>query len=203
MAAIDWTPVEEAEQERTLTGYKVALLEAAKILDERLQEERVPGKTYAERLESAKLHLTRPNDVTKASAYVEGLRGGVTGGLTKERAKTYLQTFRQAVADMNELSQVRDSFIGQAKLYIGLLRGKQRWLLRALIGLGAFFFGVLFLAHTTPGEILVTGVVGLVDLFFGVIVGILLALGVLLAVILGTAIYLSRQGGRVRGEDEE
>lgn len=202
--AIDWTPVEEAEKENTVSGYKLALLESAKILEERLGDERVPGRTFAERVGAAQLHFTRPADVTKAMAYVEGLRHGVTGGLTKERAKVYLQSLRQAVADLNDLAQSRDSFPAQVKLYLGLLKGKQRWLLRGLVGLGIFFFGVLILADTTPGQLLVTGIVALVHLFFGLIVAILIALGVMVAVILGTAVYLGRQrGGRVRGEDEE
>jgi hypothetical protein len=203
-SSIDWTAVEEAEAEKTVTGYKLALLEAAKLLDERLQAERVPGRSFAERVQAAHFHFTKPNQVNRAAAYVEGLRSGVTGGLTKDRAKTYLQDFRQGVADMNDLSQSRDSAAAQARLYLGLLKGRQRWLLRGLIGLGGFLVVVLILADTKVGQVLVDGVVGLVHGLFGLIVALLIALGAVLLVVLGTAVYLDRhRSGRVRGEDEE
>lgn len=204
MSTIDWTAVEEAESEKTITGYKLALLEAAKLLDERLQAEKVPGKTFAERVQAAHFHFTQPEKLNRAATYVEGLRSGVTGGLTADRAKTYLQDFRQGVADMNDLSQSRDSFGAQAKLYLGMLKGKQRWLLRGLIGLGGFLLVVLVLADTSAGQWLVDGIVGLVHGLFGLIIVILIGLGSVLAVILGTAVYLDRtRKGRVRGEDEE
>jgi uncharacterized membrane protein len=204
MSTIDWTAVEEAEAEKTLTGYKVALLEAAKLLDERLQAERVPGRTFAERVQAARFHFTKPDELNRAAVYVEGLRSGVTGGLAKDRAKTYLQSFRQGVADMNDLSQARDSVGAQVRLYLGLLKGRQRWLLRGLIGLGGFIVVVLILADTAPGQFLVNGIVDLVHGFFGLLVALLIALGAVLLVVLGTAVYLDRhRSGRVRGEDEE
>lgn len=204
MATIDWTPVEEAEAEKTLAGYKVALIEATKILEQRLREERVPGRTGSERLAAAHLHLTKPAAAEKAHSYVMNLRHGHTGGLTMERAKIYLQSLRQAVADLNDLSQARDSFIAQLKLYVGLLRGRQRWLVRLLFGLAGFLVLVLFLADTTPGQVLVTGIVTGVHLFFSAILLLLLVIALSVLAVLGTAIYLDRQGrGRIKEEDEE
>lgn len=203
MATIDWTPVEEAEAENTVSGYKIALLEAAKLFEQRMADEKIPGRTPADRLEAVKLHLTRPADVTRAYSYVTRLRGGTTGALTKERAKAYIQSFRQAVADLNDLTQQRDSFVAQFKLALGTLKSKQFWLIRALIGLGVFFALVLFLADTAPGQALVAVTVGFVHLFFSWIVGLLIGIALLVVVVVGTALYLDRRGGTVRGEDEE
>lgn len=204
MATIDWTPVEEGEAEKTIAGYKVALLEAAKIFEQRMADERIPGKTAADRLASVQLHLTRPADVTKAYSYVTRLREGHTGALTKERAKAYIQSFRQAVADLNDLSQARDSFPAQVRLYLGLLRGKQKWLVRALLGLGGFILIVLFLADTTPGQVLVTGTVAFVHLFFSWIIALLIAIALIVLVVLGTAVYLDRKsGGKVTIEEDD
>lgn len=203
MATIDWTPVEEAESEGTVSGSKIALLEAAKLFEQRMEDERIPGRTPADHLEAVKLHLTRPADVTKAYSYVQRLRRGTTGALTTERAKSYIQSFRQAVADLNDLSQSRDSFGAQFKMALGVLRGKQGWLVRGLAGLGTFFILVLFLADTTPGQVLVTGMVGFVHLFFSWIIGVLVGIALLVFVVVGTALYLDRRGGRVRGEDDD
>ena len=205
MATIDWTPIEEAESENTISGYKVALLEAAKIFEERMAEERIPGKTPGEKLEAVQFHLTRSADVVKAYSYVQRLRSGSTGALTKERAKAYIQSFRQAVADLNDLSQSRDSLPAQAKMYLGLLKGKQVWLVRALIGIGGFFLIVLFLADTPPGQALVSGSVAFVHLFFSWIIALLIAIALIVLVVLGTAVYLNRKtgGGKVRIEEDE
>ena len=205
-APIDWTPVEDAEKQGGVPSLQIALVEAAKILEHRLAEEKVPGATAAERVEAAGLHLTRPNDVKAAHQYVEALRHGQTPGLTEERAKRHLQSFRQAVADVNELTRSRDSIAAQAKLYLGLLKGKQRWVLRAGMGLGVFLLSVVFLADTGWGNLLVLGVVDIVHFFFGWLVGLLIFFAVLIAVILGTAIYLDRQGsrgGRIKDESDE
>ena len=203
MASIDWTPVEEAEQEKTLAGYRLALLESAKIMEQRLVEERVPGSSAADRFTAAKLHFTRPKQIEQAYAYAESLRAGQTGSLTVERAKEYLQYFRQAVADLNDLAQSRDSLGAKLKLYLGLLKGRQRWLLNILIGVGGFFIGVLILADTPPGQLLVLGVVGVVHLFFKLIIGLLVFIALLLLAALGTAIYLDKRGrGVVRTEAE-
>lgn len=204
MATIDWTPVEEAEAEGTLAGHKVALLEAAKLLAQRLRDERIPGHTLAERVAAARWHFTRPDDVAKGVAYVETLHEGQTGALTKTKAKEYLQAFRQGVADLSDLAQARDSFPAQVKVYLGLLRSKQRWLLRALLGFGLAFVLVLFFADTAPGQVLVTGTVSLVHLLFGWIIGLLVMLVVILVVVVGTAVFLDRRtgGGRIKEEDE-
>lgn len=202
MPTIDWTSVEEAEKEHTVSGYKLALLEAAKLFEERMSEERIPGRTPAERLEAVKLHLTRPADMTKAYAFVERLRHGSTGALTKSRAKDYLQAFRQGVADLNDLTRQRDSFGAQVKLYWGLVRARQRWLIRTLIGLGGFFLLVLFLDGTGLGRAIVGGIVDLVHGFFSWIAVLLVSLAAVLLAVIGTAVYLDRRGGTVRGEDE-
>lgn len=203
MATIDWTAVEEAEKENSLSGYKVALLEAAKLLESRLQEEHVPGADTAERLAAGKLHFTRPADLNKAYGYIEGLRTGNTGGLTIDRAKTYLQSFRQGVADLNDLSQSRSSKVAQLKLYYGLIRGKQRWLINTLIGIAVFLVVVLLLANTTLGQLLVVGVVAFVNAFFKWVIVLIVGLGLVALAVVGTAIYLDRRGGRVTTEDDE
>lgn len=204
MSTIDWTAVEEAEAEQTPSGYKLALLEAAKLLDERLRAERVPGKTFAERTQAAHFHFTKPDQLNRAAVYVEGLRNGVTGGLAPERAKTYLQSFRQAVADMNDLSQARDSLGAQLRLYLGMLKGKQRWLVRGLAGLGGFLLIVLLLADTGVGRGVVEGIVSLVHELLGLFIGLLIAIGAILAAVLGSAVYLDHhRGGRIRDEDED
>lgn len=205
MATIDWTAVEEAERENTVSAYKLAVLEATKLFEGRMADEHIPGKTPAEKLEAVKLHLTRPGDVTKAYAFVERLRNGATGALTKSLAKDYLQAFRQAVADLNDLTQKRDSFGAQLKLYWGLVQTKQRWLIRGLFGLGSFFVLVLFLDGTGAGQALVRGTLDVVHGFFSLIAALLIVLAVAVFAVLGTAVYLDRRGGggRVRGEDEE
>ncbi len=203
MSTIDWTSVEEAEAEGTPAAQRLALLEAAKIFEQRMREEHIPGKTTEEKFAAVQFHLTRPVDAERAHKYIARLRFGATGALTKERASQYLQAFRQAVADLNDLGQSRDSFIGQMKVYFGLVKGKQAWLIRILIGLGAFFLLVLFLADTTPGQVLVTSLVGFVHIFFNWIIGLLIAIALLVFVVVGTALYLDRRGGKVTVEDDE
>ncbi len=203
MAHIDWTPVEEATKENTVVGYQVGLLEAVKILDQRLKEEKLPGRTTEERLDAAELHFTRPKQVRQAIAYVTALRTGTTNALTVEGAKKHLQALRQAVADLNDLSQSRANPIAQAKMYLGLLKGKQRWLVRGLVGIGAFFLTVLILADTAPGQLLVALVVTIVNTFFSWIITLLILLAILVLVILGTAVYLDRRkGGTVTTDDD-
>jgi hypothetical protein len=203
MATIDWTAVEEAEKENTISGYKVAVLEAAKLLENRLKEEHVPGANTKERLAAGKLHFTRPADLKKAYDYVENLRTGHTGALTIDRAKTYLQSFRQGVADLNDLSQSRSSKVAQLKLYYGLVLGKQRWLINTLIGIAAFLVAVLLLANTTLGNLLVVGVVTFVNTFFKWLIILVIGLALVAVAVVSTAIYLDRRGGRVTTEDDE
>lgn len=203
MATIDWTPVEDAEAEGTAAGQRQALLEAAKIFEQRMKEEKIPGKTAEEKFRAVQFHLTRPEATERAYKYVARLRFGTTGALSKDRAAQYLQSFRQAVADLNDLSQSRDSVISQLKVYFGLLKGKQAWLTRILIGLGVFFLLVLFLSDTTPGQVLVTGLVGFVHIFFKWIIGLLIAIALLVFVVVGTALYLDRRGGKVTVEEDE
>lgn len=199
---IDWTPVEEAEAEKTLSGLKIALLEVVKILDRRLTEERLPGRSTEERFDAARYHFTKPEQVKKAVDYVTELRDGNTGGLTRQGGERHLQSLRQAVADLNDLSQKRSSLVAQAKMYLGLLKGKQRWLVNSLAGLAGFFLAVLFLADTGAGQLLVAGVVAVVHTFFSWIVTLLITLAVLVLVILGTAVYLDRRPtGRIKDEE--
>ena len=128
----------------------------------------------------------------------------MTGGLAPERAKKYLQSFRQAVADMNDLSQSRDSFGAQARLYLGMLKGKQRWLVRGLVGLGGFLVIILVLADTGPGQGLVEGVVSLVHELLGLFIALLIAIGAILVAVLGSAVYLDKhRGGRIKTEEED
>lgn len=200
---IDWSPVDEALAEKSSSGVKLAMLEAGKILDERLDDVKIPGRTLREKVGSATLHLTNVKDVAKAADYLSGLRSGTTGALNRPQAERHIQSIRQAVTDLNELSAERQSPLAQAKLYAGALKGKQRWLKQALAGVGVVFLIILFLADTGWGRSLVGGVVGGVNTFFSWIITVLILIGLLILVVLGTAIYLDRRsGGRVSSDDE-
>ncbi len=205
MTTIDWTPVEEASAEKTASGYQVAVLESAKILEQRLRQEHLGGPSLLEQVTAARLFFTRPDDVTEAAQYVEDLRFGSSRPLTAARSAKLQQTIRQAVADINELSRQRDSWQAKAKLYLGQIRARRSWFGSALAVAAGVLLVIWLLANTTPGSVLVTVVVTVVNTVFAWVFGLLIVAAIILGAVLGTAVYLdrSRGGGRIKTEADE
>lgn len=202
-ATIDWTPVDEAMGENTAAGYQLAVLEAGKILEQRLAAERVPGATLTERLENARFHLTDAEAVLSAAAYVEKVRFGDSPALKKPGTEKLIHIVRQAVTDIGEYGQEHDKPLVRAKTYVGILKGKQSWLVNGLLGVAGFFVLVLFLANSSPGQALTSGIVSIVNGFFSWIVTLLIIIAVIILVVLGTAIFLDRKSrGSVTVEDD-
>lgn len=204
MSTIDWTAVEEAEAKGTEESFKVALLEADKLFRGRLNEERIPGHAPAEQIAAAELHFTRPKDIKVAAEYVAQLREGDTPSLGSDRAKHYLQAYRQAMADITEYGHSRSELQTRFKTAIGMLKGRQATVLRVVAGIGIFCLVVVFLADTDLGQKLTQG---LVDAVHAVLRLVLIALGIVLVItgaVVVSAVILGRgPKGRIVEEHDE
>jgi hypothetical protein len=57
---LNWQSVESALEEGSSSGYKIAVLETAKLLSQALEEQNFSGKNFEERLNSAGKMLIKP-----------------------------------------------------------------------------------------------------------------------------------------------
>lgn len=203
MSTIDWTPVEQAMETDSIDSLKLAILESYKIVANRLRQERVPGQTTQQQLQTLELSLTRPKDALSAATYAEALLQGDTPALTKDRAKHHIQALRQVVADIADFAHDRNLLKSRFRLAVGRVKTSQRRAFKVALILGAFCLLVVFLADTTPGQSIVSAVVDAVHAIFRLV--LLLAVIVLIgaAAVIGTAVLFGRsRGGKIVDEEQ-
>lgn len=181
----------DAYAEGTKSGYKMALIEAAKVLDAVLVNKNIPGKAPAARLLSAKKFIPNFSDILEADKKKNELIVDLEYDLSLSMIQTMLESYSLTVKSLlavKKLNPVSRAVVA-AKTWYGKV-GIQK------IALSFFSFvaAVLILSRTGPGLALVSAFLGIVD----TVVSGILVLGGFGVVVIATFIYLENKRSRDR-----
>ena len=209
---LNWQFVESALEEGTSSGYKIAVLETAKLLGQALEEQNFSGENFEERLNSAKNIFANEENVNQALDIRQKIIEQPYFDISVEETKETIANFYQAIVDVTEnqpsvLSKLNVFKNFSSKFKKGDMSSvrllskffEKGFIKKFIIGFFLFFLIILILADTGPGQSLANFMVGIAHfIFYKLLIVAAVAAAIIIAII-GTLSYLEGRNDGNRG----
>jgi len=153
-----WVEVESALAEHTVSGYKIAIIEAYKVLDAVLKSKGYPGKTIEKKLFWAGYSLKDKKGITEGLKLHNEIIKKFSFKLTDFEAKDIVGEYKKAIAEIQE--EPAFSMMDKIKVFAeNYLSPKSVLFWRNLASVFGFFLAVKLLSGTEVGGRMVQKVV--------------------------------------------
>ena len=203
---LNWQFVESALEEGSSSGYKIAVLETAKLLSQALEEQNFSGKNFEERLNSARNIFANEENVNQALEIRQKIIEQPYFDISIEETKETIANFYQAIVDATEnqpgiLSKLNvfKNFNPKFKDFSLSRIFEKGFIKKSIIGLFLFFLIVLILADTGPGQSLANFMVDIAHfIFYKLLIVAAIAAAIIIAII-GALSYLEGRNDSNRG----
>ena len=194
---LNWQSVENNLEEGTSSGYKVAILETAKLLNQVLIEKNFPGRDLEERLNSARNIFTDEEKIEQVYQMRQKIIEQPYFDLSSQETKETIANFYQMIVDvmesqprtldkLNIFKNINLKFKNVSLFGKGIIK-------KSLIGIFLFFLIVLILADTGPGQTLTNFLVDVAHfIFYKLLIISAIAAAIIIAII-GTLSYLENR----------
>ncbi len=201
---INWSIVKEALEEGTISGYKIAVIEAGKILEKLLEQKGYPGRTTRERILNARDYFHNLEGLLRAEKIRQNLVNNLEYQLTSLQVEDAINAYHQAVIDLNSNEKANLNLFQKAKLSLKYyLPSKKKFLTVVLGSIFLFLLMVLILADTSIGRSFIQGVVGITHFIFSwIMIIILIIVGMGIIIIASLFYFEKRNANRTRIDDE-
>jgi len=188
---LNWRSVETALKEGTSSGYKVAVLETAKLLDQVLIEKKFPGKNFEERLNSAKSIFTNEEIVDQVYEARRKIIEQPYFYISSDETKKTIANFYQMITEATETQSSRLNIFRNINLKFKKFFLFGRGIIKkSLIGLFLFFLIVLILADTGPGQSLTNFLIDIAHFIFYKLLIVAAIAAAIIIIVIGTLSYL-------------
>lgn len=189
-----WGDVEEAAAEGTISGYKMALVEAEKVLVRALDDAGYTGLNTDDKLGQASGVLSEMHGLQRARQHFRDIVHSKSYSLTSMQVDEALHYYRLGVQDV-ERGKKLPGWLGRWGRHLSFyLVPKVAWSLRRVIVALVFVsLLILLLADTSFGRALVGAVVGSVEFFYRWILFLILVVGGAALVIGFGVLYWTRR----------
>jgi hypothetical protein len=211
---LNWQSVESALEEGSSSGYKIAVLETAKLLSQALEEQNFSGKNFEERLNSAGKIFANKENVNQALEIRQKIIEQPYFDVSAKETKETIANFYQAIIDVTEnqsgvlsklnifknfSSKFKENDTSSCRFFSVSKIFKKGFIKKFIIGLFLFFLIVLILADTGPGQSLTNFIVDIAHfIFYKLLVVAAIAAAIIIAII-GTLSYLEGRQDSNRG----
>ncbi len=194
---LNWQSVENNLEEGTSSGYKVAILETAKLLNQVLAEKNFPGRDLEERLNSARNIFTDEEKIEQVYQMRQKIIEQPYFDISSQETKETIANFYQMIVDvmesqprtldkLNIFKNINLKFKNVSIFGKGIIK-------KSLIGIFLFFLIVLILADTGPGQTLTNFLVDVAHfIFYKLLIISAIAAAIIIAII-GTLSYLENR----------
>ncbi len=201
---INWGIVQEALDEGTISGYKMAVIEAGKILEDLLKQKGYPGRTIKDRVLNARDYFHNLEGLLKANEIRQKLVDKVEYQLTSIQVEDAITAYRQAVVDLTSDEKASLSLFKKTRLSLKYyIPSRKKALTLILGGFFLFLLLVLILADTSFGRDFIQGVVGMTHFIFSWIMIIVLMVVGMGVIVIGSLFYFERRNTtRIVDEDD-
>lgn len=190
---INWSNVQKALKERTFSGYKIAVIETNKILDNLLKSKKYPGKTPRQRLKNAWPVFSEPDKLIYSRKMYSKILFENNFDLSSKDTREIISIYWQAMTDLLDLKQTRITKIEKIKLFVKRhFPSPSKTTKKALIGSLIFLLLVLFLVDTSIGQGLTKLIIIIVHFIAFKIIPFLLLFAAISGIIIGL-IYLIKK----------
>lgn len=191
---LEWKRVENFLLEKTLSGFISGLIDAHKILDFYLKKKGYPGKNIEERINLAKEEFSNWGKLMWAKQIHDNLVSNPKFNTTSLDLEDAILAYKQAIIDITQGEKkklkLEERILVFARYYFPsrLLHIK-----KIILYIIFFFLGVLFLADTALGNLIVSMVVDFTHLLFSYLLAIILFVIGLVILTIGTIFYLEKK----------
>lgn len=190
---LDWSGVEQALAEGTISSYKIAVLETEKLLEQILNRKKFPGKNIEKKLSLARKFLADSGKLDLARRMREKIIIEPNFDLSLEDTKQIIASYYQALTDLDNFQKSYLSFWQNLLFSINQrLRLMSKPLKKASLYIVSALFLTLILADTQTGQAITKLFIDLTHfLIYKVFVWLLL---ITIAGLAGFGVYHWRKG---------
>ncbi len=201
---INWSIVKESLEEGTISGYKIAVIEAGKILENLLRQKGYPGKTIHDRILNARDYFHNLEGLLRAEKIRQNLVNNLEYQLTSIQVEDAINAYHQAVIDLTGNEKASLNPLQKMKLSLKYyIPSKKKFFALVLGGIFIFLLAVLILADTGFGRSFIQGVVGMTHFIFSwIMIIILIVVGMGIIVVASLFYFEKRNTSRTRIDEE-
>jgi len=194
---IDWTTIDDYQNEGTLSGLCMALAECDKLLNYILNSQNYQGRTIYEKISQARARFSDLNSLAKALEIKEDIFAEYDKEVSKDDIKKALKYYRQAILDLAETNRPDLGFSDKIKSWVnfhltyhpGFFKKLFSWVIGGILI-------IIILDITHPGQTLVRFFASLFYRVGGWLITVGIFVGALIVVVLGVIIYLEKRKGK-------
>ncbi|OIP22632.1 hypothetical protein AUJ93_03630 [bacterium CG2_30_33_46] len=184
---INWQIVEDCLAEKTASGYKMALIEADKLIDNALIKAGYPGKDIIERINSAKSKFSNIKNFKKAREHRSLVLNELSYNLNSIEVEEAVKFYHQAFIDIEGNPEAKLNFFERIlALVTYYIPSKSGLIKNIFIYTIVSIFIILFLADSKLGQSITKGIV---DFTHFMVIRVLVLILVIIAIV--TIITLS------------
>jgi len=200
---VNWQIVEDCMNEKTTAGYKMALIEADKLLDNALKEAGYPGKTTEERIFSAKSNFSNIRNLRKAREKRKMVLNELSYNLNSIEVEETVKWYHQALLDIEGNPEAKLSIVGRILALIKYyIPSKKKFATKALIYFVSAVLLVKFLAKTKLGQTLAAKIVSFADFVFSWVITVAILIIAVVTIITLTILYFEKRKKEEKQEFE-
>lgn len=192
---IDWSVIKTYQEEGTISGLLMALLESDKLLNFMLSDMGYPGPTIYHKIKSAKERFTNLPGLIKALEIKERVFSRYEEKVTAREVELAIKEYKQAIIDLSSNSDVSPPNLWERmKAYIDYNYVSQPKNLKNLIIYFLVFFVLIFvLDNTHLGQAIIHSISGYLARFISLIIVIALIILALFIGIVGFIVFLEKR----------
>ncbi|MCX6811133.1 MAG: hypothetical protein NT039_00345 [Candidatus Berkelbacteria bacterium] len=192
---IDWSVIKTYQEEGTISGLLMALLESDKLLNFMLADMGYPGPTIYHKIKSAKERFTNLPGLMKALEIKERVFSRYEEKVTAREVELAVKEYKQAIIDLSSNSDVSPpSLWERMKAYIDYNYVSQPKNLKNLIIYFLIFFIVIFVLDGTHlGQAIIHSIASYFARFISIIIVIALIILALFITVIGFVVFLERR----------
>lgn len=192
---IDWSVIKTYQEEGTISGLLMALLESDKLLNFMLSDMGYPGPTIYHKIKSAKERFTNLPGLIKALEIKERVFSRYEEKVTAREVELAIKEYKQAIIDLSSNSDVSPpSLWERMKAYIDYNYVSQPKNLKNLIIYFLLFFVVIFVLDGTHlGQTIIHSIATYLARFISVIIVVGLIILAIFIAIVGFIVFLERR----------
>lgn len=192
---IDWSVIKTYQEEGTISGLLMALLESDKLLNFMLSDMGYPGPSIYHKIKSAKERFTNLSGLMKALEIKERVFSRYEEKVTAREVELSIKEYKQAIIDLSSNSDVSPpSLWERMKAHIDYNYVSQPKNLKNLIIYFLVFFILVFVLDGTHlGQTIIHSISSYLAKFIGIVVVIALIVLALFIAIVGFIVFLEKR----------
>lgn len=192
--SINWSHIESALEEGTVSGYKIAVIEMEKIFSQVLEEKGFWGNGIAKQFQRARYIFKNPEKIERANTMYNKIIHNSGFSISADDTKDIIKTLHEAVLELEKMYEGRKGASG----FFGKINRKINIFYQGTIKKWFFIFAIscfviLFLSKTSIGMWITSGIVAFVGFItFKIIVPVGLIVLAVYVLILGVKYFRTR-----------